>query len=59
MENDLGKPIAYGRTAEIYAWGEWQVLKLFYDWVGLGAVQFEQGITEMEDWLLKQAERVE
>jgi len=40
----LGKPIAYGRTAEIYAWGEGQVLKLFFDWVGLGAVQFEQRV---------------
>jgi Ser/Thr protein kinase RdoA (MazF antagonist) len=44
MENDLGTPIAYGRTAEIYAWGEEQVLKLCYDWVSLGAVQFEQRI---------------
>lgn len=25
-------PIAVGRTAEVYAWGEDQVLKLFYDW---------------------------
>jgi Ser/Thr protein kinase RdoA (MazF antagonist) len=44
MEKELGNPIAYGRTAEIYNWGETQVLKLFYDWVGLGAVQFEQRI---------------
>ncbi len=44
MEQELGKPIAYGRTAEIYTWREGQVLKLFYDWVGLGAVQFEQRV---------------
>ena len=28
----LGEPIACGRTAEIYAWGAHQVLKLFYAW---------------------------
>jgi uncharacterized protein (TIGR02172 family) len=28
----LGKPIALGRTAEIYAWDEGHVLKLFRDW---------------------------
>jgi uncharacterized protein (TIGR02172 family) len=27
---DLGKPIAYGRTAEIYAWKDGQILKLFH-----------------------------
>jgi aminoglycoside phosphotransferase (APT) family kinase protein len=27
------KPIAYGRTAEIYAWKNNTILKLFYDWV--------------------------
>ena len=31
MNVDLGQPIAYGRTAEIYAWQEGQVLKLFYE----------------------------
>ena len=27
-----GPPIACGRTAELFAWGEGRVLKLFYDW---------------------------
>ena len=31
MIND--KPIAYGRTAEVYAWKNNTILKLFYDWV--------------------------
>lgn len=38
---DLGKPIAYGRTAEIYAWEKNQVLKLFYDWFPSTAVEYE------------------
>lgn len=37
----LEKPIALGRTAEIYAWGDGQVLKLFYDWVSPVDVRFE------------------
>jgi hypothetical protein len=27
------RPIAFGRTAEIYAWGEGRILKLYHDWV--------------------------
>jgi uncharacterized protein (TIGR02172 family) len=38
-------PIAYGRTAEIYAWHEGQVLKLFYDWFGLENIEKEALIT--------------
>jgi uncharacterized protein (TIGR02172 family) len=38
---DLGKPIAYGRTAEIYAWEKGQILKLFYDWFPATAVEYE------------------
>ena len=45
MNEDLGKPIAYGRTAEIYAWHQWQVLKLFYDWFGLENIENEARIT--------------
>lgn len=37
-------PIAYGRTAEIYAWGEGQVLKLFYDWFSLENIEYEAQI---------------
>jgi Ser/Thr protein kinase RdoA (MazF antagonist) len=39
-----GQPIAYGRTAEIYAWGDDQVLKLFYDWVPERSVRREAHI---------------
>lgn len=42
----LGQPIDYGRTSEIYAWGEGQVLKLFYDWFGLEKI-------EMEAWIAR------
>lgn len=44
MEVNLGRPVAYGRTAEIYAWGESQVLKLFYDWFDLEAIETEARI---------------
>lgn len=41
MDETLGQPIAYGRTAEIYAWRDGQVLKLFYDWFGLENIETE------------------
>jgi len=41
MNKDLSRPLAYGRTAEIYAWQEGQVLKLFYDWFGLENIGYE------------------
>lgn len=34
MDKNLGSPIAYGRTAEIYTWDDGHILKLFYDWFG-------------------------
>ena len=37
-------PIAYGRTAEIYAWGDEQVLKLFYDWFSREDIEYEARI---------------
>ncbi len=37
MKEYLDLPIAYGRTAEIYAWQNGQVLKLFYDWFKIGS----------------------
>jgi uncharacterized protein (TIGR02172 family) len=40
----LGKPIALGRTAEVYAWGEGQVLKLFHDWFSRQTVEYEAKI---------------
>lgn len=44
MNGDLSRPIAYGRTAEIYAWQEGQVLKLFYDWFELEDIEYEAWI---------------
>jgi uncharacterized protein (TIGR02172 family) len=32
MAFQLSQPIAYGRTAEIYAWEDNKILKLYYDW---------------------------
>jgi uncharacterized protein (TIGR02172 family) len=44
MNGDLSKPIAYGRTAEIYAWQEGWVLKLFHDWFDLENIEYEARI---------------
>lgn len=38
------KPLALGRTAEVYAWGESQVLKLYRDWCPPHWVDFEARI---------------
>ena len=35
------KPIAYGRTAEIYAWEDGWVLKQFYNWFPEESVRYE------------------
>lgn len=40
----LGEPIALGRTAEVYAWGEGQILKLFRDWFPADGVEYEARI---------------
>jgi uncharacterized protein (TIGR02172 family) len=45
MIQDLGQPIAYGRTAEIYAWKPGQILKLFYDWCVLENIEQEARLT--------------
>lgn len=45
MMEDLGQPIGYGRTAEIFAWNEGQVLKLFYDWFALENIENEARIS--------------
>jgi Ser/Thr protein kinase RdoA (MazF antagonist) len=39
---NLGKPLAVGRTAELYAWEGGYVLKLFFDWFELEDIHFEQ-----------------
>ncbi len=41
---DLGPAIARGRTAEIYAWHDGQVLKLFHTWMPQAAVEEEAAI---------------
>ena len=41
----MDKPIALGRTAEIYAWQESQILKLFYDWYPEGNIRYEARIS--------------
>ncbi|MBI5298341.1 MAG: phosphotransferase [Chloroflexi bacterium] len=38
-------PIASGRTADVHAWGEGSVLKLFHPWFDLESIQYEQRIT--------------
>lgn len=41
----LSNPIAFGRTAEIYAWGEGRILKLLRSGFAPGLIQQEQAIT--------------
>lgn len=41
MKIPLDQPIAYGRTAEIYAWQHDHVIKLFHDWFSLENIQYE------------------
>lgn len=43
---ELSPPIAYGRTAEIYAWQPGWVLKLFYDWHKLENIEYEARIAQ-------------
>lgn len=47
MSKELGQPIAYGRTAEIYAWDEGQILKLFHDWFPRESIAYEARLAEM------------
>ena len=45
MSNTLpGKLIARGRTADVYSWGDGQVLKLFHNWFSLESIQYERMI---------------
>ena len=39
--NSLGQPIARGRTAEVYAWEDGQIVKLFQDWFSADQVKYE------------------
>lgn len=45
MKIELGKPIAYGRTAEIYQWHEGWILKLFYGWFNLENIEHEAAVS--------------
>ncbi len=44
---DKGPLIGRGRTADIYAWGDTQVLKLFLDWCSEGMVRHELAIAQV------------
>ena len=37
----LNKPIAHGRTADIYDWDNGHILKLFHNWFGLDNIEYE------------------
>ena len=41
MSEDLGNPIASGRTSEIYPWGQEHILKLFHSWIRLESIENE------------------
>lgn len=41
QETPLGPPVARGRTADIHAWGDGEVLKLYHDWFGLESIEYE------------------
>jgi len=43
-EISLDQPIAHGRTADIYAWEDGQILKLFHDWFPLEDAEYEMKI---------------
>jgi uncharacterized protein (TIGR02172 family) len=45
IDISIEKPIAQGRTADVYAWDETRVLKLFHNWFGLESVEYEFKIT--------------
>ncbi len=44
MTGGSQQPLAFGRTAEIYAWPGDRVLKLFYDWFPPEAIEYEARI---------------
>ncbi|MFQ5870439.1 MAG: aminoglycoside phosphotransferase family protein [Candidatus Zixiibacteriota bacterium] len=43
----LGIPVALGRTAEVYAWEEGHILKLFRKWFPLDGVEYEAQIARV------------
>ncbi len=44
MTPTLSRPIAEGRTAEIYSWGDGHILKLYRDWWPSHWVEYEARI---------------
>jgi uncharacterized protein (TIGR02172 family) len=46
MNADVGPLIASGRTADVYAWGTDQVIKLFHHWFELDDICFEQKLAQ-------------
>lgn len=47
MIPEIGSFIAPGRTADVYAWGSDQVVKLYHDWFRLENIQFEQKLARV------------
>ena len=47
MVTEKGPMIARGRTAEVFAWGDNQVLKLFHDWMPATGVEREAQSTRL------------
>jgi uncharacterized protein (TIGR02172 family) len=43
---ELKKPIAFGRTAEIYPWQDGKILKLYYDWCPRNWVEYEARLAQ-------------
>lgn len=43
-QDQLGQPMARGRTADVYAWGDDRVLKLFHEWFPLEDIEYEARI---------------
>jgi Ser/Thr protein kinase RdoA (MazF antagonist) len=41
-EYDLGPPLAKGRTADVFAWQDGLILKLFHSWFDLPSIEYEQ-----------------
>ena len=46
MKGPADQPLAFGRTAEIYAWPGDRVLKLFHDWFPPEAIEYEGQIAK-------------
>lgn len=45
-EISLDKPIARGRTADVYDWGDGHILKLFHNWFELENIEYELRIAQ-------------